>query len=65
MTEPEPRADGLCVTCGERITARSTYAEPDAFCTSRCCRRHFGCELKVDADVQLSVLAQRNRKERK
>ena len=60
VTEPKPRKDGKCVVCRKPITARSKYAEQDAFDTARCCRSFFGCELPIDKIMEeKSVLAQR------
>ena len=60
VAEPKPRKDGKCVVCRKKITAKSKYADQDAFCAARCCRKYFGCELPIDKIMEeKSVLAQR------
>lgn len=51
IEEPTPRQDGLCYVCEKPVTTDTQYGgDADAFCSSRCCRSHFGCELEVDID---------------
>lgn len=51
IAEPTPRADGRCVVCEKANTTQTQYGgDPDAFCSSRCCRSYFGCELAIDVD---------------
>jgi hypothetical protein len=51
IVDPPVRPDDRCVVCGRpRIPERSRRyagyeADRDAFCSSRCARAYFGCEL--------------------
>lgn len=60
VSEPKPRVDGRCLVCEKPVTTDNRWGEPDAFCTSRCCRSFFGTDLDVDVEpVEKSVLSQR------
>jgi len=45
--EPEIQEDGRCVlpSCHKVITTVSRWGDPDAFCSTACCREWYGIPL--------------------